>query len=154
MKFDETTFISVGEQIAQAIAQDDEGRAYCAARERACEEHAPVLLRRSADGLVYKTKMNDAAAAESDSVTREDVLDQAVADSLSSTQQAQWDEWARAHVEVLRVEVELLADDIGQVCGTLEKKVAQLEREITKLRSVVEGSNVTPMRGKTDANAA
>jgi hypothetical protein len=45
---------TVSEQIAQAIAQDDEGRAYCAARERACEEHA-LLLRRSADGLVYKT---------------------------------------------------------------------------------------------------
>jgi hypothetical protein len=62
MKFDETTFISVGEQIAQAIAEDDKARLYCAARERACEEHA-LLLRRSLDGLVYKTH-DDAAVAD------------------------------------------------------------------------------------------
>jgi len=113
----------VSEQIAHAIAQDDEGRAYC-------EAPAPLLHRSQDDrDLIYKTKMNDAAEAESDAVTREDVW-QMIEDAT----------------QIIGEETHKLTDELGD---------AELTKEVDRLRSLVDSGNVTPIaRGRDGAIAA
>ena len=114
MKFDQTTFISVSEQIAQAIAQDDEGRAYCASRERIEQPEQPEQ-----QGLVFEN-----APATPGKRTMDD------------EEQKAWDAWCRAHIEQFRrADIEPFADDVGQCIGTLEKQVAELQAEVSKLRA-------------------
>ena len=49
---------------------------------------------------------------------------------MDDATQRLWDDWVRAHVEVVRDEVMLLADDVGEVVGRLERRVRELENQL------------------------
>ena len=131
MKFDERTFLTVREQIAQAIAEDDKARAYCEARERIEQPDQPQQ-----QGLVYRIFDNAQAAPAQTTMTAEE--------------QRALDEWCRAHVAVLGREMEEFGGELGEIIGTLEKKVEQITEALGQLRAdmtLLRATNVTPLKG-------
>jgi hypothetical protein len=134
MKFDESTFLTVREQIARAIAVDDEARAYCEARERIEQPDQPEQ-----QGLVYRIFDNAQASP--------------VQATMDAEEQRAWDEWCRAHVAVLGREMEEFAGELGSIIGALENKVEQLAKEIAELRAdnaVLKSNNVSMIKRSRD----
>jgi len=119
MKFDESTFLTVRGQIAQAIAE------YDAIEHQEISERSEVVQRDCRDGLVFKVNENalQPAPAEAEQVTHEFVM----------------------------ARIENFADFMGGEFGKLDARLAEMNKEIDRLKAIVESNNVTRLRGKDAA---
>ena len=100
----------------EAFALDDASRD---------EASAPLVLRRSPGGLVYKTNWNARQFAESDdAVSREDVL------------------------QMINDATDIIAEETSKM---IDDRLAPLRAELERLRAIIEAKNIT---GRADANAA
>jgi hypothetical protein len=72
--------------------------------------------------LIYKTVWNEPAPAPAPQpLSRDDA----------------WNDWARSHCDLVREEMDLLADEAGSMIGKLERRVNLLSAEVKRLRKAL-----------------
>jgi len=81
---------------------------------------SPRELRKDYDGeLIYKTTWSPPSAP------------------LDDTASAAWNEWAGSHCDLVREEMDELADEVGSITGKLERRLNQLSNEVKRLHKAL-----------------